>query len=100
MRIADQDSVSPVFTEDGNVWKQSQWIFLKALVLFVLQVVVGNPPSATMEDANMGTPFGVVMGGKEPAYGRPTLSESEVKLAFAMGEWTAQITRLLHDSDE
>ena len=70
------------------------------LVLFSCQVVVGNPPTPVMEEACMATPFGVVMAGKETA-GRfpPALNEHEVKLAYSMGEWTAQVASLLHDSD-
>lgn len=45
----------------------------------------------------MATPFGVVMAGKETANHAPSLNEREVKLAFSMGEWTAQVTKMLHD---
>lgn len=62
-----------------------------------LQIVVGNPPNPIMEDALMATPFGVVMAGKETASKGPSLNEQEVKLAFNMGEWTAQVTKMLHD---
>lgn len=47
----------------------------------------------------MATPFGVVMAGKETARFPPALNEHEVKLAYSMGEWTAQVAKLLHDSD-
>lgn len=47
----------------------------------------------------MATPFGVVMAGKETARVPPALNEHEVKLAYSMGEWTAQVAKLLHDSD-
>ena len=63
------------------------------------QVVVGNPPTPVMEEATMATPFGVVMAGKETARFPPALNEHEVKLAYSMGEWTAQVAKLLHDSD-
>lgn len=63
-----------------------------------LQVVVGNPPNPIMEDALMATPFGVVMAGKDSNTG-PSLSEQEVKLAYSMGEWTAQVAKILHDDD-
>jgi len=63
------------------------------------QVVVGNPPTPVMEEACMATPFGVVMAGKETARATPALNEHEVKLAYSMGEWTAQVAKLLHDSD-
>ncbi|KAK9818362.1 hypothetical protein WJX72_011333 [[Myrmecia] bisecta] len=62
-------------------------------------VVIGTPPSMLMEDALMATPFGIVMAGKETATSVPSLSEAEVKLAYGMGEWTAQIAKLLHDTD-
>ncbi len=62
-------------------------------------MVVGNPPTPVMEEATMATPFGVVMAGKETARFPPALNEHEVKLAYSMGEWTAQVTKLLHDSD-
>lgn len=48
----------------------------------------------------MASPFGVVMGGKEGTSNRPSLNESEVKLAYNMGVWTAQITRMLHTSED
>lgn len=64
-----------------------------------LQVVVGNPPSNIMQDAIMASPFGVVMAGKESAPSQPALNGTEVKLAYGMGEWTAQIARMLHDAD-
>lgn len=63
-------------------------------------IVVGNPPSPIMEDALMATPFGVVMAGKESANVAPSLNEQEVKLAYSMGEWTAQVTKMLHDDSE
>ncbi|KAK9842498.1 hypothetical protein WJX81_003063 [Elliptochloris bilobata] len=62
-------------------------------------VVVGNPPSPIMEDACMASPFGVVMAGKETARSPPALDEHEVKLAFSLGEWVAQVAKLLHDSE-
>ena len=68
-------------------------------MLPILQIVVGNPPTPIMEDALMATPFGVVMAGKESANVAPSLNEQEVKLAYSMGEWTAQVAKLLHDSD-
>lgn len=61
------------------------------------QIVVGNPPNPIMDDALMATPFGVVMAGKEAANSAPSLCEQEVKLAYGMGEWTAQVTKMLHD---
>ena len=61
-------------------------------------MVVGNPPSSLMEDTMMASPFGVVMAGKEGT-NQPSLTASEVKLAFSMGGWTAQISRMLHDAD-
>ena len=68
-----------------------------ALLLAKLQVVLGNPPSPMMEEALMATPFGVVMAGKETASKGPSLNEHEVKLAYGMGEWTSQVTKMLHD---
>lgn len=65
-----------------------------------VQVVVGNPPNPIMEDALMATPFGVVMAGKETANHHLSLNEHEVKLAYAMGEWTAQVAKMLHDDSE
>lgn len=62
------------------------------------QVVVGNPPHPCMDDTLNATPFGVVMGGKQESAG-PLIHKDEVRLAYAMGEWTAQVARLLHDSD-
>lgn len=47
----------------------------------------------------MASPFGVVMAGKEDTTNQPTLSAPEVKLAYSMGGWTAQISRMLHDAD-
>ena len=55
------------------------------------QVVVGNPPTHMMEDAAMATPFGIVMAGKDSVQQPPSLTQYEVKLAFGMGEWTAQV---------
>lgn len=52
-----------------------------------------------MEDTTMASPFGVVMAGKEGTTNPPSLSASEVKLAYSMGGWTAQISRMLHDAD-
>jgi len=52
-----------------------------------------------MEDTMMASPFGVVMAGKEGTTSQPSLTESEVKLAYSMGGWTAQISRMLHDAD-
>jgi hypothetical protein len=52
-----------------------------------------------MEDAALATPFGVVMAGKETAQFPPALNEYEVKLAYSMGEWTAQVAKMLHDSE-
>lgn len=40
----------------------------------------------------MATPFGVVMAGKESANLHPSLNEQEVKLAYSMGEWIAQVS--------
>jgi len=57
------------------------------------EVVVGNPPSPIMEDACMASPFGVVMAGKDTARSRPALGEHEVKLAFGLGEWVAQVAK-------
>ena len=57
------------------------------------QIVVGNPPNVCMDDALNATPFGVVMAGKESANTAPSLNEQEVKLAYSMGEWTAQVRR-------
>lgn len=48
----------------------------------------------------MASPFGVVMGGKEGTSSQPSLNASEVKLAYNMGVWTAQTTRMLHGSEE
>lgn len=62
-----------------------------------LQIVVGNPPNPIMEDALMATPFGVVMAGKETAKNALSLNEHEVRLAYSMGEWTAQVAKILHD---
>ena len=62
-----------------------------------MQIVVGNPPNPIMDDALMATPFGSVMAGKETANSAPSLNEQEVKLAYGMGEWTAQVTKMLHD---
>ena len=43
----------------------------------------------------MATPFGVVMAGKETAaHSRPALGEHEVKLAFSLGEWVAQVAKV------
>lgn len=53
-----------------------------------------------MEDTPMASPFGVVMGGKEGTSSQPSLNANEVKLAYNMGVWTAQITRMLHASDD
>ncbi|EIE24075.1 flavo protein WrbA [Coccomyxa subellipsoidea C-169] len=75
---------------------------LQSFHAFFLQhgmVVVGNPPTHIMEDAALATPFGVVMAGKETARFPPALNEYEVKLAYSMGEWTAQVAKLLHDSE-
>ena len=47
----------------------------------------------------MASPFGVVMAGKEGTTSQPSLTASEVKLAYSMGGWTAQISRMLHDAD-
>lgn len=47
----------------------------------------------------MASPFGVVMAGRETAQQQPALNGSEVKLAYGMGEWTAQIARMLHDAE-
>jgi hypothetical protein len=44
-----------------------------------------------MEDAAMATPFGIVMAGKDSVQQPPSLTQQEVKLAFGMGEWTAQV---------
>ena len=66
---------------------------------FVMQIVVGNPPSSLMEDTMMASPFGVVIAGKDWTTSHPSLSASEVKLAYSMGGWTAQISRMLHDAD-
>ena len=63
-----------------------------------MQIVIGNPPTPIMEDAQLATPFGVVMAGKETARVAPLLNEQEVKLAYSMGEWAAQVTKMLHDS--
>lgn len=52
-----------------------------------------------MEDTMMASPFGVVMAGKEGTNNQPSLTASEVKLAYSMGGWTAQISRMLHDAD-
>ena len=52
-----------------------------------------------MEDTMLASPFGVVMAGKEGTTNQPSLSASEVKLAYSMGGWTAQISRMLHDAD-
>lgn len=68
-------------------------------ICVLVQVVVGNPPTHIMEDAALATPFGVVMAGKETARFPPALNEYEVKLAYSMGEWTAQVAKLLHDSE-
>ena len=65
-----------------------------------MQVIVGAPPSVEMEDALMATPFGIVMAGKETAERTPALSESEVKLAYNLGVWTAQVARMLHDAGD
>lgn len=62
-------------------------------------IVVGNPPSSLMEDTMMASPFGVVIAGKDWTTSHPSLSASEVKLAYSMGGWTAQISRMLHDAD-
>jgi hypothetical protein len=65
-----------------------------------MQVVVGNPPHPCMDDTLNATPFGVVMGGRQESAGMPPLiNKDEVRLAYALGEWTAQVARLLHDSD-
>ena len=45
----------------------------------------------------MATPFGVVMAGKETAKNALSLNEHEVRLAYSMGEWTAQVAKILHD---
>lgn len=42
----------------------------------------------------MATPFGVVMAGKETARSPPALGEHEVKLAFSLGEWVAQVAKV------
>ena len=63
------------------------------------QIVVGSPPSADMEDAPMDTPFGIVMAGRDTAGHKPALNESEVKLAYNFGVWTAQVALMLHDAD-
>lgn len=47
----------------------------------------------------MASPFGVVMAGTEGTANQPSLSAPEVKLAYSMGGWTAQIGRMLHDAD-
>ena len=47
----------------------------------------------------MASPFGVVMACKEGSPNQPSLTAAEVKLAYSMGGWTAQISRMLHDSD-
>ena len=52
-----------------------------------------------MEDTMMASPFGIVMAGKEGTTSQPSLSAAEVKLAYSMGGWTAQISRMLHDAD-
>lgn len=52
-----------------------------------------------MEEAAMATPFGVVMAGKDTARLTPALNEYEVRLAYGMGQWTAQVAKLLHDPD-
>ena len=68
-------------------------VLMQAMVAGVRpdQVVVGNPPTHIMEDAAMATPFGVVMAGKDSVRQPPALTQHEVKLAFSMGEWTAQV---------
>lgn len=53
-----------------------------------------------MEETPMASPFGVVMGGKEGTANEPSLNASEVKLAYNMGVWTAQVTRMLHALDD
>lgn len=67
-------------------------------------VVLGVPPTKVMEDASLGTPFGAVMNGKvkaDKAGSRlMSLTESEVKLAYAQGEWAAQVAKQLHDAEE
>lgn len=65
-----------------------------------VQVVVGAPPSAEMDDILMATPFGIVMGGRETTERKPALSEPEVKLAYRFGVWTSQVARMLHDAGE
>ena len=67
---------------------------------FDLQVVVGAPPSVEMEDVLAATPFGIVMAGRETSDRKPSLSESEVKLAFNFGAWTSQVARMLHDAGD
>ena len=42
----------------------------------------------------MASPFGVVMAGKETARSPPALDEHEVKLAFSLGEWVAQVAKV------
>mmetsp|Transcript_64137 Transcript_64137/g.202917 ORF Transcript_64137/g.202917 Transcript_64137/m.202917 type:complete len:222 (+) Transcript_64137:272-937(+) len=68
-------------------------------------LVAGVPPTPVMEDALMASPFGTCMAGKARTVDcngvskLRSLSESEVKLAYAQGEWVAQIAKQLHDSD-
>ena len=62
------------------------------------------PPTKVMEDAALGTPFGAVMNGKvktdKTGSRLMSLTESEVKLAYAQGEWAAQVAKQLHDAEE
>lgn len=63
-----------------------------------VQVVVGVPPQEVMSSCPYATPFGVVMGGSNRCHkGAGSLSEDEVKLAFAQGSWAASVAKQMHD---
>jgi len=49
---------------------------------------------ATTAAATAAAANGVRLGGKAPA-----LTEAEVRIAFATGQWAAQVGRLLHDAE-
>ena len=60
---------------------------------------MGVPPQEAMVACPSATPFGVVMGGVARCTdGRGSLSEDEVKLAYAQGTWAARVAKQMHDA--
>ena len=65
-----------------------------------MQIVVGVPPHASMDNQVCATPFGVVMAGQNRSKdGKSGLNENEVRLAYSQGAWAAIIAKQLHDPD-